>query len=181
MAVGIVLVAVLVTIAVRSAAHSSSEITTSKSGAAFVITYPADKQRSPSPVDLKRLGGGAPVQVGGATGRPTVLNFFASWCPVCQRELGAIASVASEGRVRFIGVDTDDDAPSTALSLLHKAHATYPVGIGKGPLAEEYGTANLPTTAFLNAKGKVVALVVGGVKKDQLASMVAKLLAGKPL
>ncbi len=175
----LVLAVGFVVFAVRAASRSTSSL--GMRSALTLIVYPPGRRHTPAPVALTRLGGGAPVRVGGAVGHPTVVNFFASWCPICRQELGTIAAVARAGKVPFVGIDTDDDAPATALKLLRAAGATYPVGVGKAPLAEAYGTTNLPTTAFLNAKGQVVAIFLGGVKKAELTHLVAELAAGKPL
>jgi thiol-disulfide isomerase/thioredoxin len=175
----VVVLVAFVAIAVRIASRTST--TLGQDPSFSLVPYSPGKQHAPPPVTLQRLGGGAPVVVGGATGKPLVVNFFASWCTACQKELGAVASVARSGRVRFIGVDTDDDSPGQALTLLHRAGATYSVGVGNASLAEEYGTANLPTTAFLDGRGRIVALALGALTRKQLTRWVTRLAAGKPL
>jgi thiol-disulfide isomerase/thioredoxin len=44
-----------------------------------------------------------------------VLNFWGSWCSVCQQEAPALAAAARQfarSGVRFVGVDVADDAAS---------------------------------------------------------------------
>jgi cytochrome c biogenesis protein CcmG/thiol:disulfide interchange protein DsbE len=173
------LLVVIVALAVRAADQTTRQLGMDSSDQ--LVMYPTSEQKAPAAVTLKRLGGGAPVELGGAVGHPRVVNFFASWCPACRRELGAIAAVARSSNVSFVGVDTDDSATQTALSLLHQAGATYPVGVGQAPLAEAYGTGNLPTTAFLNSKGRIVGLYLGALTKTELSRLVADLEAGRPL
>ncbi len=168
-----------VVVAVRIASESSTTLASSRQSQ--LILYAPGKQHAPDAAALQRLGGGDSILVGGATGKPAVVNFFASWCTACQKELGAVASVARAGRVRFIGVDTDETSYKEALRLLHRAGATYPVAKGNASLAEEYGTGALPTTAFLNGRGQIVALYLGALTRKNLEYFVAALLAGKPL
>ena len=168
-----------VAVAVSVASHSSGQL--GKQSSVQLIPIAPGRQHASTRATLKRLGGGSPVTVGGATGAPMVVNFFASWCPACKRELGAMAAVARTGGVRFVGVDTDDNAPGLALSLLRRAGARYAVGIGGASLVEAYGTANLPTTAFVNGRGKIVALALGALTRHDLSRWVAELAAGKPL
>ncbi len=164
--------------AVRIASESATKLGSSRQSQ--LILYEPGDQHPPAAATLPRLGGGHSIVVGGATGQPVVVNFFASWCTACQKELGAVASVARTGRVRFIGVNTDD-AGLKALPLLHRAGATYPVAVGNASLAEAYGTGNLPTTAFLNGRGQIVALYLGALTQKNLEYFVTQLLAGKAL
>ncbi len=166
-------------IAVKVATNSSHSLGT-QSDVQLIASSPGH-ETVPGVATLQRLGGGAKVVVAPVDGKPYVVNFFASWCPACQRELGAIAAVAKTAPVRIVGVDTDDDSPGQALALLHRAGATYAVGIGNGTLAEKYGTANLPTTAFVNGHGQIVALALGALTKPDLEKWSADLAAGRPL
>lgn len=159
----------------------TSETLTSSKAINDVVAFPPGRRVATTAVRLRRLGGGAPVEVGGASGHPMVVNFFASWCSVCQQEVGAVAAVARRSKVRFVGVDTDDFAPGQALRMLSNARATYPVGIGTGPLVIRYGSNHLPTTAFLNRRGEIVALEFGALRRHQLTRLVVDLTAGRRL
>ncbi|HET9092587.1 MAG TPA: TlpA disulfide reductase family protein, partial [Acidimicrobiales bacterium] len=103
----LVLAVGFVVLAVRAANRSTSSL--GMRSALTLVVYPPGSRHAPAPVALARLGGGAPVRVGGAVGHPTVVNFFASWCPICRQELGTIAAVARSSRVPCVGIDTDDD------------------------------------------------------------------------
>jgi cytochrome c biogenesis protein CcmG/thiol:disulfide interchange protein DsbE len=173
------LIAGLVGYAVRQASHTTTQMRAATG--LYLVVYPPAKQKVAPTATLPRLGGGAPVILGGATGHPRVVNFFASWCPLCREELSALASVARSSGVSFVGVDTDDTAPGTARSLLAQAGATYPVGVAQAPLAESYGAAGLPTTAFVNGRGKIVAIYLGRLTRSQLSTYVNDLRRGKRL
>lgn len=60
---------------------------------------------------------------------PTVLNFFASWCPPCIAEMPNFEAVSQQmaGWVRFIGLATQDDPASAAL-LIEETGVSYEVG-----------------------------------------------------
>jgi thiol-disulfide isomerase/thioredoxin len=53
---------------------------------------------------------GRPVTLDGFRGRPVVVSFFESWCPICQVEQPDLSRVAEEyaGRVGFVGVSHHD-------------------------------------------------------------------------
>ncbi|MGD0313752.1 MAG: redoxin domain-containing protein [Acidimicrobiales bacterium] len=147
------------------------------------IAYVATRPRTPRPVAypvtppatlpigsaapafvLPRLGGGQPVTLAGVLGRPTVVNFFASWCKDCQAELSAFAafSTHTSGRVAIVGVDSNDFDAATAQRMLAGAGATYPVGVDSdAKVATSYLLTALPVTYFLDRDGRVVHAAFG--------------------
>ena len=107
------------------------------------------------------------------TGRPVIVNFFASWCTPCQKETPLIAQFyrARQGQVRVVGIDVNDSSPA-ALSFIHKSGVTYPVAVDPLPMktATAYGLPGLPATFFLNAQHLIVKRVFGAVTQAELAS-----------
>lgn len=115
--------------------------------------------------DLQNLRGGTPVSLQAFAGHPVVLNFFASWCASCRAELGAFAEVSGSphGQVEFVGVDTADPNPSTALDMLNGAGDSYPVGIDRSgsEAGAKYLVQALPVTVFIGASGTILGQVFG--------------------
>jgi cytochrome c biogenesis protein CcmG/thiol:disulfide interchange protein DsbE len=104
------------------------------------------------------------VTLAGVLGRPTVVNFFASWCKDCQAELSAFAafSTHTSGRVAIVGVDSNDFDAATAQRMLAGAGATYPVGVDSdAKVATSYLLTALPVTYFLDRDGRVVHAAFG--------------------
>jgi cytochrome c biogenesis protein CcmG/thiol:disulfide interchange protein DsbE len=122
--------------------------------------------------DLPNLDGGAKVSLASFRGKPTIVNFFASWCQNCRQELDAFAAVSatSKGKINFVGVDTDETSATTARKLLASAGDTYPVGVDpNGNVATgKYYVSGLPVTYFLNAQGRVVGEAFGAQGKAGL-------------
>jgi thiol-disulfide isomerase/thioredoxin len=145
---------------------------------ATLVTYATNMAPRATQLHLPRLGGGAPVTLARLGREPIVVNFFASWCTACQQELKAVAEVAGEGRVGFVGVDTNETSDAAALTMLHRVHARYPVGIGGITQTSEYRVPGLPTTVFIDARGRVVAEAFGAVTRPQLTRWVDELARG---
>ncbi len=103
------------------------------------------------------------------SGKPLVVNFFASWCTPCQSETPMVADAAQSyaGRVSFLGVDENDTA-SKALKFIAAKGVRYPVVSDQGSLQGKFLLLGLPTTVFANAKGVVVAVVQGQLTRSQL-------------
>ena len=112
--------------------------------------------------------------------RPAIINFFASWCTVCQQELDAFGAYDRQksSRIAVVGIDTNDHDPALAMQLLHNARASFPVLSDTSSLAVAlaYGIADLPVTFFVSSTGHVVAEQLGGVSEQQLQHEQAALI-----
>lgn len=75
---------------------------------------------------------GSLVRLSDHKGMPVVLNFWASWCVPCRKEMPALARVSAEfaRRVDFLGVD-HQDVREDALALLRDAGVRYPSGFDR--------------------------------------------------
>ena len=121
----------------------------------------AHPHKSLPDLTLPCLGHGPAVHLAGLAGTPTVVNIWGSWCGPCQAETRYLSSVydAAKGKVRFLGVDTEDDAKS---ALDFAPHVTPPmhypqvVDKNKSVLIGLNTPSAVPTTVFVDAFGRVV-------------------------
>lgn len=115
-------------------------------------------------------------------GRPLVLNFFASWCGPCRKEMPTLQSAAARfsGTVDFVGVD-HLDSRSQALDLLARTGVTYRTGYDRaGRVAEDYGVRGLPTTVFVSGDGRIVARRLGEIRGEELDDALLRLFEALP-
>ncbi|MDA8392496.1 MAG: TlpA disulfide reductase family protein [Actinomycetota bacterium] len=107
-------------------------------------------------------------------GHPVVVNFWASWCPPCRKEMPALEATARRlaGKVDFVGVDTNDKR-SAALSFAAKTGVSYPLVFDpRSKVGGNYGVYGLPTTFFVSAQGKLLGRQVGGMTEQRLAQLI---------
>lgn len=121
---------------------------------------------------------GATLSFDGKPTRPTVVNFFASWCIPCKEELPYLGEAAKQNpQIDFIGIDVRDER-NDALLMLEDAGAGFPAGVDRDrKIADAFELAGMPTTVFIAPGGRIVATVKGGLTKAELAEQLSRLEA----
>ncbi len=119
----------------------------------------------------------ASVSLSDFAGRPVVVNFWASWCVPCRKEMPGFETVSERirDRVSFVGVD-HQDARSDALDLLRETRVRYPIGYDpEGKTGAAYGVLGLPTTVFVSADGRILERHPGQISVADLQATVERL------
>jgi thiol-disulfide isomerase/thioredoxin len=137
---------------------------------------------SASAFDLKDTSGQA-QRLADQKGKWVVINFWATWCAPCVKEIPDIAAFAKAqpDKVRVIGiaVDWDETGKTEADQRKVKAFAkkvghTYPLVLGNDESETVFGKLKgLPTTIVYDPNGKIVFQKTGGVTEALLARIVA--------
>ncbi len=107
-------------------------------------------------------------------GAPLVVNFFASWCPPCVREMPEFQEVfeSLEGRVAFLGL-SQDSAAQDALNLVDTTGVTYDVGWDLDlEVYKATGSIAMPTTAFVSPSGELLDTFAGVLDAESLAERI---------
>ena len=116
---------------------------------------------------------GKPTSIAAWSGKSLVINFWATWCAPCRREIPLLKTVAADwaGRdltVVGIAVDYADKVREFA----GRFKIDYPVLIGEQDaleVAAKFGMDSpaFPFTVFTDRRGEVVALFVGELHRPQ--------------
>ncbi|MDD5271943.1 MAG: TlpA disulfide reductase family protein [Methylovulum sp.] len=115
-------------------------------------------------------------------GHIRVVNFWATWCPPCRKEIPEFIALqnelASQGVV-FLGIAIDEEK---AVKNYHEDMAfNYPVLVATTTgleLAREFGDAMdaVPFTVIVNQQGQIIYQKPGEVSKAELISQITPLL-----
>ena len=114
-------------------------------------------------------------------GRPSVINFWASWCPPCRTETPLLERAwrANRDRVRFVGLNMQD-VRSDAKAFIGKLGVTYPhIRDSTDTVARQWEVRGLPETFFLDRRGRIVAHVVGAIDAQELRQGLAAATSGR--
>jgi thiol-disulfide isomerase/thioredoxin len=121
---------------------------------------------------LKDLSG-KPTSVASWSGKSLVINFWATWCAPCRREMPLLKTLAADwaGRdLAILGIAVDD--PDKVRAFASRSSIGYPVLIGEQDaldVAAKFGMTSpaLPFTVFVDRRGEVVALFLGELHRPQ--------------
>ena len=112
--------------------------------------------------------------IGEFTGGSLLINFWATWCGPCLREMPLLESVWQERRadgLTIVGVAVDRTAEVN--TYLETTPVTYPVLIGQSDgmeAAESFGPVfvGLPFTVFVAPAGDILLTYSGELEREQL-------------
>ncbi|GEM_PF-3098988 len=161
---------------VSGAISSASSVNTPSSTASAPASnsgLPADAlNRTPIAFELKDVNGNA-VKSSSFNGKPTVLNFFATWCGPCQSEMAYFASLEAEfkDKINVVYINTGDDATSNELKeFFSDMKLTYTnLLIDKNSsLINSYSFSNIPVTIILDSNGVIRKIQVGAFPSYQI-------------
>jgi thiol-disulfide isomerase/thioredoxin len=150
--------------------------------AAFPGTGPLDSQRPeigrPAPnfalVDARDTT--VIRQLTDFRGQVIMLNWYASWCEPCLREIPAFlrARDALAGQMEVVGVNYLEP-PARAVGILDHLGADFPAVLdADGSVAAHYRIPGMPTTFLIGADGTLLAMRAGEIHERDLPAFLAK-------
>jgi thiol-disulfide isomerase/thioredoxin len=143
---------------------------------AIASVLPADPVFGRSFADLQ----GHQQALSAYVGRPVLMNFWASWCAPCVREMPLLETLHhAHPDLTVLGLAIDTHANVTR--FLEKIPVSYPLlltGTQGIPLMRELGNkrGGLPFSLFFNRDGRVADSVLGELKPDDIQARLAQIL-----
>lgn len=120
-------------------------------------------------VDFERPGlDGAPVRLSAFRGQWVVVNFWATWCGPCIREIPLLDALHRErDDVTVIGVNFEEIERRDLEEFVDRMSISYPVvEVGAEPLVPFEPLKGLPSTFLVSPDGIAVAAKVGEVDRE---------------
>ena len=118
-----------------------------------------------------------------ATGKVSIVNFWASWCAPCVQEHPLLIRLAERGDVSLYGVNYKDLAANARRFLGRYGNPFAAVGIdANGRAAVDWGVTGMPETFIVDGRGVIVFKHVGPITPAALEERIipAILAVAKP-
>ena len=115
---------------------------------------------------------GKPAKLADLSGRPLMVNFWATWCAPCRREIPLLNRLRAERKAQNaeivgIAVDFRDDV----LAFVKKVPIDYPLLIGEEDglaAAEAFGMGMaFPFSVFSDSQNRILTIKVGELHEDE--------------
>jgi peroxiredoxin len=118
---------------------------------------------------------GNPLSLAAYKGKVLVINFWATWCPPCRREIpdfiAAYKELKGEG-LEIIGVSVDDMTAPVLLDWTRKMGINYPIALATPEILTAYEPGEyIPATIIVDRKGLIRFRQAEMMDKDKLVQL----------
>ena len=139
---------------------------------------PAGLPRAPALAGTDPITG-RPVSLADYSGKPVVINVWATWCPGCTAEAEDLREfAATHSDVQVLGIDLQDSRKA-ARTFYARWRWTWPsIFDPEGELARRLGLQGMPSTYFLNERHEIVTRIVGATDRAGFEDGLRQALAG---
>jgi peroxiredoxin len=146
------------------------------------VLQPA-RERNPAPEFLLQDSSGKPVNIRKLRGKVVLLDFWATWCTGCKKEIPWFAEFQKKygaRGLRVVGVSMDDGGWKIVKPFLADTKVPYRMLLGDETTAKRYGITSLPDTFLIDRGGKIAAAYTTGlVDKDDVEANIQALIGGR--
>ena len=139
---------------------------------------PQKKLKAPG-FSAKKLNG-KKVKLKNYRGKIVFLNFWATWCPPCRKEMPSMEKLHNKMKgKKFVMLAVSNEEKATVNKFIKSRKFTFPVLISGA--ASKYGVTGIPTTFIIDEKGYLLGMLVGSSDwaDKRVVSLFKKLASGK--
>jgi len=115
---------------------------------------------------------GKPTSIEAWHGKSLILNFWATWCAPCRREVPLLSELSQQAGPDFAVIGVAVDHRDQVVAFADQFHIRYPLLIGEQDALDAAGALGVesplfPFTVFTDRRGEVVAVFVGELHRPQ--------------
>ena len=176
--IGSLAVAVLVAVAVVGHGDGAVPVEQFVSGGELASVSGTAVTGKPAPPTTFTYFDGRAATLAALEGKPVVINFWASSCAPCLKEMPAFERVhrALGDRVAMLGVDVSE-ALAPGQRMIDRTGVSYPQARDpQGQMVKAYGGVTLPHTVVIDSRGTVVAIRNQSLSESDLRAALQPML-----
>jgi thiol-disulfide isomerase/thioredoxin len=137
----------------------------------------------PAPLFTLRNLNGIEEKLEDYKGKMVILNFWATWCPYCVKEIPHFIELYEEYKdqgLAIIGISTDRQGVDVVKSYIQKHKINYPILMANLKVQQEYGgVQSIPVTFIIDKEGKIVNQYNGYKDKSTFLQDIMSILGDK--
>jgi cytochrome c biogenesis protein CcmG/thiol:disulfide interchange protein DsbE len=142
-----------------------------------------NSDNSPAPDFTLQDINGNEVQLSDLKGKVVALNFWATWCGPCRKEIPdfiELQNMYGKDGLQFVGIALDEGGVGVVKPYADKMKINYPILIGTEAVTVSYGGMNaIPVTILIDKMGNLRGKFVGMRTKAVMESLILPLLKEK--
>ena len=102
------------------------------------------------------------------TGNVVILNFWATWCQNCKKELPMFKQFAARSDAQVVGIALDEGGLATVKPFVEKTGINYPVLLGNQRIFNRFQGLAIPYTLVLDRNQHIIKIYHGPVSEESL-------------
>ena len=180
--IGVVVLAigVLVFAGLYNSRNSGSNVSSLDSGAAGILdnnvnSGQSNKGNKAPDFTLQDLDGGTITLSQFAGEKPVILDFFATWCPNCQRDMPKLNKWYEEkyrDQVEVIGINLRESREKVE-SFIKSRGISFPIVLDpNGQVSQKYGIRYTNTHFLIDKEGNLVREIPGDISEAHIRSLI---------
>ncbi len=107
-----------------------------------------------------------------------ILNFWATYCAPCQKEIPELQEVAATTDAKVIGIALDQDGLQKIKTYVKRKNVTYTILLGNEKVFRRYNGFSIPYTLVLNRQQQIFKVYRGPTTKEELKRDLQKINQG---
>jgi peroxiredoxin len=145
-------------------------------------SYETDPVPAPD-LTLKTMDGRT-INLARQTGKVVLVNFWATWCGPCRREIPDLVNLYTELKdegLVIVGIAVDREGAEVVKPFVQEREINYPIVLDPDQSIESHFDAmyGLPTTYLVNPDGKIVRRILGVFPIEEMKPRLQEMLQAK--